>query len=342
MNFTFPESKVLKNGTIKNHSITRNGKIFYESIDINNPLSNLISIDKVDYYFTYLDITGKNKGGNSTILKLYETQNINIQDIEYQEPDLVIKILKYKIERFPSKSEKRFKKEIKALIECNKAASQNIINIDKTGVCKIYNPFYENYEEFLFYTMEFAQYDLKNYIETYHKNLKLEEKLDLCINLAKGLKELNFLGYFHRDLKPDNLFISNGKWKIGDLGLLGERDDSNTIDNENEPIGPRGWMSPESMNKYLTENKGFINIFNCKIDHQSDIFQLGKIFWYIFQHNAPIGTIKESDFRLKNTQIYSIIKTMLNHSKSKRYESIDEVITLLEKIDLQLFKSVSI
>lgn len=99
-------------------------------------------------------------------------------------------------------------------------------------------------------------------------------------------------------------------------------------------------MSPESMNKYLTEGKGFNHKYHCDIDHQSDIFQLGKVFWYIFQHNAPIGSIKETDFLMKKGQLYPIIKTMLNHSKSKRYKDIDEVIKLLKIEEHKLLKVV--
>jgi len=141
------------------------------------------------------------------------------------------------------------------------------------------------------------------------------------------------------DLKPDNIFISNDVWKIGDLGLLSERYDSDEIDVVNEQIGPKGWMSPESMNKYLTEGKGFAYNFPCKIDHQSDIFQLGKVFWYIFQHNAPIGSVNESDFKIRQSQIYSVLKTMLNHSKVKRYKNVDEVIKLLKGVEAKLLKT---
>ena len=97
-------------------------------------------------------------------------------------------------------------------------------------------------------------------------------------------------------------------------------------------------MSPESMNKYLTEKKGFQYEFDCQIDHQSDIFQLGKVFWYIFQHNAPIGVIKENDFKVRNFILYSVIRTMLNHSKHRRYSDIDEVIKLLKAVQLRLLK----
>ncbi|MDP1762366.1 MAG: protein kinase [Sediminibacterium sp.] len=340
MDFTFPKDKVLHQGTLKNYT-ARGPKEYFNLIDTLQPKSNLIQINNVEYFFTYLNSNGKSKGGNSVILKLYESQNIDLDEINYEIPDLVIKILKFRSADFETKSEKRFKKEINSLKKCKESNFSNVIHIFHDGVCKIFNSYYGNFDEHLFYTMEYAPYDLKTYIEAFHDQLSLDIKLNLCLSIAEGLKELESLNYFHRDIKPDNIFISGEVWKIGDLGLLSERFDANEIDDEAEPIGPRGWMSPESMNKYLTEGKGFSNSFTCKIDHQSDIFQLGKVFWYIFQHNAPIGSVKESDFKIRNSQIYSVIKTMLSHSKTKRYKKIDEVIKLLKAEETKLLKTLA-
>jgi hypothetical protein len=43
---------------------------------------------------------------------------------------------------------------------------------------------------------------------------------------------------------------------------------------------------------------------------------------------------------MKKGQIYPIIRTMLNHSKRKRYKDIDEVIKLLKIEENKLFKVV--
>ncbi|MBK6331109.1 MAG: protein kinase [Bacteroidetes bacterium] len=115
-------------------------------------------------------------------------------------------------------------------------------------------------------------------------------------------------------MKPDNILFVNGNWKIADLGLVDGRQLDYEILDYNI-VGPRGWLSPEAMNKYLTENKSFKYKFDILIDSQSDIFQLGKLFWYIFQHNAPIGSVKMSDFKNEFSEIYPILKTMLNHNK---------------------------
>lgn len=340
MNFIFPKDKVLQFGTLRQYSNIL-GAESYDLIDISSPKLNLIQIDSTDYCFTYLDESGGNKGGNSIILKLYEAQKIDFSEPVYSDPDLILKIHKRMKKRFPDKSQKRFEREIQALYKCKNENFQNVILIEHSGECKIFNYKENKNDTYLYYSMEYAPFDLKNYIERFHKEITIEEKINLCIELAKGLKELRELKLYHRDIKPDNIFMNSlGNWKIGDLGLIDDRIINFSLDKVAEPIGPRGWMSPESMNKYLTEEKGFNYKFHCDIDHQSDIFQLGKVFWYIFQHNAPIGSIKEKDFLLKRGQIYPIIKTMLNHSRIKRYKDIDEVIKLLKIEEIKLLKTV--
>lgn len=341
MDFTFPKDKVLYNGTLRQHLVNRDGKDSFDLIDIYSPTSNLIQIDNTDYYFTYLNSRGDNKGGNSIILKLYEAQSIDIHEPIYNEPDLILKIHKSKKKSIIDRSQQRFNKEIEALYKCKEKKFENVIIIEHSGVCKIYDNWRNRFAEYFYYTMEYAQYDLKSFIELSHNMITLEEKVGLCIDLAKGLKEIIELGLYHRDIKPDNIFMnSEGSWKIGDLGLINDRNNNFQLDRIADNIGPKGWMSPESMNKYLTEGKGFKYKFHCDIDHQSDIFQLGKVFWYIFQHNAPIGSIKECDFLVKKGQLYPIIKTMLNHSNIKRYKDINEVIRLLKIEEYKLLKAV--
>ena len=68
----------------------------------------------------------------------------------------------------------------------------------------------------------------------------------------------------------------------------------------------------------MTFNKDIDYDYDCKMDFRSDIFQLGKLFWFIFQYNIPIGRVKRNDFKIKDDQIYSAIAWMLNHDKKRR------------------------
>lgn len=303
------------------------------SICINEDISqNAITIDGIDYFAYYIDpLFKKNKGANSYVFALYQAQTFD--DYENSLPDRVIKISnKINFKNFHSKNNDRFYREIDALNACSQHNVTHVITIYSSGdlCCKGRNrkgkeiDFY-----FPFYVMEYATSDLKKFLE--NNQLTYSEKINLCLQIAKGLKGLNDLGYYHRDLKPDNILIFNNVWKIGDLGLVAYRNDDELYDKKNEFIGPKGWLSPEAMNKYLSY-EGSENKFDCKIDHQSDIFQMGKIFWYILQGNVPIGGINRADFFDKRDEVYNLLKYMLNHSKKQRPLTVDFVIDNLTRI----------
>lgn len=300
-----------------------------------------IVVDGIDYYVYYLDLAQSgNKGAHSNIFRLYLAQDF--VNIEESQPQKVIKISNTfdtysNGEYIVNSANKRFFREIQVLKDCTQRNMKNIIHLDvsdyllcsiehkdRHGVIKKRNRYYP------FYIMDYADCDLKHFFEE-NTDIGYEERINLCLQLANGLKELYDLGYYHRDLKPDNILMFDGQWKIGDLGLISSRDEDSDLDKKGGWIGPRGWMSPESMNKFLTEDIEGLN-FDCKIDHQSDIFQLGKIFWFIFQGNAPIGCVKRADFLYSDERIYQLIRTMLNHSKLKRPKDIGSIIKDLECI----------
>ena len=300
---------------------------------------NFLSIDGTDYYLYYIDPNIKsNKGGNSFVYKLFQAQTFD----EVAEPDKVIKISKIKEvysnnRTVEKKKNKRFRQEIEALYNCKKNAVENIIEISEDGnlICKSCKG--GDYDiSFPFYTMEFAECDLKRFFDEESENYDESSRVELCLQIAQGIKDLSDMGYYHRDIKPDNIFMINGTWKVGDLGLI-EMRNKPSLDNKGELIGPRGWLSPEAMNKYLSERVKGKN-FDCNIDHQSDLFQLAKIFWYIVQGNAPIGCIKKSDFLLNNSALYLLIREMLNHSKRLRPASVDVVINKLYGIVNEYYK----
>jgi serine/threonine protein kinase len=208
-------------------------------ININDGVEQLIiTISSNDYF---IDVY-KSKGGNSVFFQLFNTQY-------YQStPEKVIKICKYKKpnrEDLFKKIHKRFIREIEALLICKENSFEKVVEIFEYGTLKV------NGGKFLFYTMEYAESDLMNHLLT--NELDSLSKIDIVTEITQGIKSLHKLGIYHRDIKPDNILLINGKWKIGDLGLIAYRDSDIVIDEFGDLIGPRGWLSPEVMNKFLTE-----------------------------------------------------------------------------------------
>lgn len=286
---------------------------------------NIITIDGLDYQLKYLNDIKGNKGGNSNVFILANPDEPdNFQD------QLIIKICNLPIEKSYYIYRRRFDREQLALLKAKKAGLKRIIRIYSTGIIIIKKM------RFPFYTMEKADWDLANYLN--EKELDINQKLILILEIIEGFIELHKIKIYHRDIKHDNIFLIKKGCKIGDLGLMRFRDDDIKFTKleVGDRIGAFGWESPEAMNKYLTE-KLDSNKFDCEIDDRSDIFQLGKLFWFIYQGNLPIGQIKEEDFEINDKELFQVIFAMLQHSKhpSRRIQSLTDLKGVIKRVAIE-------
>ncbi len=235
------------------------------------------------------------------------------------EPDYVVKYCKYPIEEATTEAIKgrtRFSREIQALEKVESDLKSDVL---KEGIIKLHGHGTDTVEGkiFQYFVMEKADYDLTKFLKKEH--LSLPQKIILCCNLLRALKALHKIGIYHRDIKPDNILCKDRIWKIGDLGLIAYRDEDCNFDGTNEKIGPTILLSPEANNKIFANGDDPEFSFDCKIDDMSDIFQLGKLFWYIFQGNYPTGQVKVDDFMVGDKEIFeNILFPMLRYKKGKR------------------------
>lgn len=270
---------------------------------------NVIRNGKTYYKIEYLsEEAKKSKGGNSSVFKLIDPNTLE---------EFAIKFLKYPSnspKAFDIKQNIRFGNEITALEEAKRRKFENVIEIKFHGIKRVGD------FEFQYYVMEKAENDLSGFLKS--SKLAENQKIVLCNEITKGILELHSMDLYHRDIKPDNVFVveKNGKiiWKVGDLGLSARRSQNLSQVEYREKIGPYGWLSPEVTNKVLCEGSQLEKVFDCKIDDRSDIFQLGKLFWFVFQGNIPVGQILYSDFLPKNKAVFRLVKNMLQYKKSRR------------------------
>ena len=88
--------------------------------------------------------------------------------------------------------------------------------------------------------------------------------------LVEGVSELHKNGYVHRDIKPQNVFISsNNNLILGGFGLVFFIDDQHTrISKTWENVGSHDWMPPWAMRMRIEDIKPTF-----------DVFSLGKLLW---------------------------------------------------------------
>lgn len=286
-----------------------------------NEEDNFVQIDNEDFLLLSLNENFQTSKGASSNLFILNDPNGDVED-------KVIKICKSPLSQGKNGRTKRFEREIQAFTRAKKNRLRNVVEFFKDGIIEIDN------EEFYFFVMEKADDDLASYLEKNRFDFTPNQKLTFCVNILNGIKQLHSIGIYHRDIKHDNILIVNNEFKIGDLGLVRFRNDDSRVDWINEKIGPIGWLSPEATNKMLTNQKNMVYTYDCEINESSDIFQLGKLFWYVFQGNLPVGQILLEDYKIAEDDIFQVIFSMLQYQKVRR-PTIENLETLLEPLKIK-------
>jgi len=118
--------------------------------------------------------------------------------------------------------------------------------------------------------------------------LKINESINIAIQIAQGLQKAHEKGIVHRDIKPANIMITDdGTAKILDFGLA-KLAGQTRLTKTGSTVGTAAYMSPE-------QAKGE------PVDQRTDIWSLGVVMYEMFTGKLPF----EGDY--EQAMVYSII-----------------------------------
>ncbi|NXB32546.1 E2AK2 kinase, partial [Eulacestoma nigropectus] len=179
----------------------------------------------------------------------------------------------------------------------------------------------------LFIQMEFCeQGTLENWIAKNREEHKYYEMAqNKFLQIVKGVDYIHSEKLIHRDLKPQNIFISHDdKIKIGDFGLV----TSLAFETLTEDRGTKSYMAPEQS--------------GAKYGKEVDIYALGLIWFEILSAISCHEKIQvwpsvrkgelPKDFTNKFLPEASIIPKMLSRNPSGRI-SVSQLLDLLKSVD---------
>ena len=291
----------------------------FNAVVLTKPTStNVIVCKGKRYQISFLKAYGKLvMGGNGVVYKA--------TSLHRDKTDYVIKICRFgyddEVNEYVQKRIDRFEREIEALNVANNEGLTNIVQIIDDGSIEL------NGKSFRYFIMEKCDDNLSTYLLN-NEEVAPSQKLLLYHQIIQGIQQLNAFFIYHRDIKSDNILFKDGGIKVSDLGLVDNRNTDFIIEEHGEKIGPIGWLSPEAANKFLVEKTANFYEHSCVIGSKSEVFQLGKLGWYIFNGNLPIGQIQSVDFKLGDDNLFSILFDALQYDVKRRID----VDTLLNRV----------
>jgi serine/threonine protein kinase/Tfp pilus assembly protein PilF len=139
--------------------------------------------------------------------------------------------------------------------------------------------------------------------------LKIDESMDIAIQIAQGLQKAHEKGIIHRDIKPANIMITtDGEARILDFGLAKFKGQTK-ITKSGSTVGTVAYMSPE-------QAKG------DEVDNKSDIWSTGVMLYEMQTGKLPF----DADY--DQALIYSIIN---EEPEPLNIESPDALKSIIEK-----------
>jgi len=228
---------------------------------------------------------------------------------------------------------KRFEQEAKAISALNHPNIATIHDVDEF-----------NGQEYL--VLEYIpggtlKSNLKQ-LKSEDKEFSIGEVVEYSLQMAEALAHAHRHQIIHRDVKTDNMMLTeDGKVKLTDFGLAKLRGGTQ-LTKTGSTLGTAAYMSPEQ-------------IRGEDVDHRSDVFSLGVVLYELVTSHLPFkgefeaalsySILNENPPSIKSLRqkvpqtLEQIINHCLEKDRSKRYQSVDEIVKELKNVERDLSRS---
>ncbi|HEV2218827.1 MAG TPA: protein kinase [Candidatus Dormibacteraeota bacterium] len=148
-----------------------------------------------------------------------------------------------------------------------------VASLNHPGIVRVYD--FDEEGPVLFIVMEWVEgRSMRSWLDEYGR-FSVDVSVDLLQQLLSAVSVAHDLGVIHRDIKPDNILISNrGKTKILDFGISKLVDDKQRLTATGSMVGTPAYMAPEQV-------KGET------VDARADIYSLGMILYELLHGEPP-------------------------------------------------------
>ncbi len=158
-------------------------------------------------------------------------------------------------------------------------------NNNDDGIVRVYDSFEENNTAYI--VMELLKgRTLADYLKE-NKTVPYEEAVRIIVSIAESLKSVHKVGIIHRDIAPDNVFLTNdNKVKLIDFGAARF---ATTSHSQSLSVLIKQGYSPEEQYRSRGNNGSY-----------TDIYSLGAVMYTMFTGEVPPDALERRAFLEKN------------------------------------------
>ena len=177
----------------------------------------------------------------------------------------------------------------KDIAEKFKREATAIANLSDTNIVNVLDVGHEDEGNIDYFVMEYVSgKTLKDFI-VFNGKLNYTTAIEIAIQIAKALDCAHRNNIIHRDIKPQNILVTeNGDVKVTDFGIA-KSSTASTITNTTTIMGSAHYLSPE-------QAKGTF------IDGRSDIYSLGIVLYEMLTGRLPFDGESPVTIALKHIQ----------------------------------------
>jgi serine/threonine-protein kinase len=203
-----------------------------------------------------------------------------------------------------------------------KREANSVANLSYPGIVSIYDVGVENNINFII--MEYINGKTLKQIIKENGRLSPLKTLEISLQIAKALQYAHKNNVIHRDVKPDNIILTEDNIvKLMDFGIA-KVTDSVTVTNSNKIIGSVHYFSPE-------QAKGKF------VDHRTDIYALGIVMYEMITGHVPFNGDTSISIAMMHIQEPIIPPQEIIHDIPKNINKV--ILKALEKDPINRFQT---
>ena len=141
---------------------------------------------------------------------------------------------------------------------------------------------------------------------------QLRNVVEACLEIAETLAKMHDRGTSHRDIKPENLFRFNGRFSVGDFGLV-DFPGKESVTADGGSLGPVYYIAPEMLNEARRSD-----------GRPADVFSLAKTLWVLAadQHYPLPGPLRSTEDATRlSTYSSDLFAALLNRPLERATQS---------------------